>query len=89
MSKGKVRKWKEEYNQYGFTTTTVDGVERPQRILCDVVSCNSNLKSSKLSEHSKNKHGGVEAEYNAETLKTKTSSTEMGHFLKMGFTSIE
>ena len=27
MSKGKVRKWKEEYSQFGFTATTVDRVE--------------------------------------------------------------
>ena len=65
-----MRKWKEEYSQFGFTATTVDGIERPQCILC-YVFCNSNQKPSKLTEHFKNKHGGVEAGYNAETLKTK------------------
>ena len=57
MSKGKVRKRKEEYSQFDFTATTIDGVERPQCIFCDVVFCNSNLQPSKLSELFKNKHG--------------------------------
>ena len=76
MSKGKVRKWKEEYIQFGFTATAVDGVERRQCIFWAVVFSNSNIKLSKLSEHFKNKHWGVEAEYNAETLKTKTISLQ-------------
>ena len=71
MSKGKMRKWKEEYSQFSFTDTTVDKVERSRCILCDVVFCNSNLKPSKLSKYFKNIHGGVEAGYKAETLKTK------------------
>ena len=74
MSKGKISKWKKEYSQFGFTTTTVDGVQRAQCILRDVAFCNSNLKPSKLSQHFKKKHGGIEAGYNAETLKNKTSS---------------
>ena len=73
MSKGKVRKCKEEYSQFGFTATTVDRVERPPSILCNVVFCNSNLKPSKLSEHFKNKHSRVEAGYNAETSKIKSA----------------
>ena len=60
MSKGKVKWWEEEYSQFGFTVTTVHGVERPQCNLCDVVFCNSNVKPSKLSEHFKNKHEEVE-----------------------------
>ena len=90
MSKVKVRNWKEEYNKFGFTATTVDGVEKPQYILCDVVFCHANLKQSKLSEHFRNKHGGVEAGYDAETLKTKRARYEQsGTLLKMGFTSVE
>ena len=57
MSKIKVRKWKEEYSEFDFTATTVDGVKKAQCILCDVVFCNANLKLSKLSEHFRNKHG--------------------------------
>ena len=50
--------------------------------------CNSNLKPSKL--HFKNKHGGVEAGYNVETLKTKQACyNRNGMLLKMRFTSIE
>ena len=90
MSKSKVKKWKEEYSQFGFRATRVDRVERPQCILCDVVFCNSNLKPSKLSEHFKNKHGGVEAGYNAETIKTKRACYDRSWMLsKMGFTSVE
>ena len=81
MSKDKVRKWKEEYIQFGFAVTAVDGVEKPQYILCDAVFCNSKLKPSKLSEHFKNKHGGVEAGYNAETLKTKRARYEKSRTL--------
>ena len=85
-----MRKWKEEYSQFGFTPTTVDGVERPQCILRDFVFCNSNLKPLNLSKHFKNKHGGVEAGYNAEILKTKRARyAQNGTLPKMGFTSIE
>ena len=90
MSKGKVRKWKEEYSQFGFTAITVDGVERSQCILCDIVFCNSNLKSSQLSEHFKNRHAGVEAGYNVETLKTNRACYDRNGMLpKIGFTSVE
>ena len=79
-----------EYSKLGFTATTVDGVEKPQCILCNVVFCNVNLKPSKLSEHFRNKHGGVEAGYDAETLKTKRARYEKsGTLPKMGFTSVE
>ena len=57
MSKNKVRKWKEEYSKFAFTATTVDGVEKPQCILYDVVFYNADLKPSKLSENFRNKHG--------------------------------
>ena len=88
MSKIKVRKWKEECSKFGFTASTVDEVEKPQCILCDVVFCNANLKPSKLSEHFRNKHGEVEAGYDAETLKTKRARYEKnGTLSKMGFTS--
>ena len=87
MSKIKVRKWKEEYSKFGFTATTVAGVEKPQCILCDVLFCNANLKPSKLSEHFRNKHGGIEAGYDAETLKPKRARYEKsGTLPKMGFT---
>ena len=91
MSKGKVRKWKEKFTQFGFTAThIVDLVKRPQCILCDVVFCNSNLKPSKLSKHFKNKHGVVEAGYNAETLKTERAHyNRKGTLPKMEFTSVE
>ena len=59
-------------------------------LLCDVVFCNANLKPSKLSEHFRNKHGGVEAGYDAETLKTKRARYEKsGTLPKMGFASVE
>ena len=90
MSKIKVKKWKEEYSKFGFTATTVDGVEKPQCILCDVVFCNANLKPSKLSEHFRNKHGGVAAGYDVVTLKKKRALYEKsGALSKMGFTSVK
>ena len=52
--------------------------------------CNANLKLSKLSEHFRNKHGGVEAGYDAETLKTKQAHYKQSEvLLKMRYTSIE
>ena len=52
--------------------------------------CNANLKPSKLSEHFRNKHRGVEAGYDAETLKTKRARYEkIGTLPKMEFTSVE
>ena len=90
MSKIKVRKWKEEYSKFGFTATTVDEVEKPQCILCDVVFCNAYLKPLKFSEHFRNKHGGVEVGYDAETLETKRARFEKsGTFPKIGFTNVE
>ena len=52
--------------------------------------CNANPKLSKLSEHFRNKHGELEAGYDAETLKTKRARYEQsGTLPKMGFTSVE
>ena len=52
--------------------------------------CNANLKPLKLSEHFRNKHGGVQAGYDAETLKTKQARyKKSGTLPKMGFTSVE
>ena len=85
-----MRKWTEEYSQFGFRATTVDIVERPQGILCNVIFCNSNPKPSKLSKHFKNKHGGVEAGCNAEIVKTKQACYEQnGTLPEVGFTSVE
>ena len=72
MSKRKARKWDKTYSDFGFTVTVVDGVERPQCILCSKVFSNSSLKRSKLQEHFINKHGGKESEgQDPETLKKK------------------
>jgi len=72
MSKRKVRKWDETNLDFGFTVTVIDGVERPQCILCSKVFSNSSLKPSKLQEHFRNKHGGKESEgQDPETLKMK------------------
>jgi len=62
----------ETYSDFGFTVTVVDGVERPQCILCSKVLSNSSLKPSKLQEHFINKHGGKESEgQDPETLTKK------------------
>jgi len=72
MSKRKVRKWDETDSDFGFTVTVVDGVERPQCILCSKVFSNSSLKPLKLQEHFINKHGGKESQgQDPETLKIK------------------
>ena len=68
----KKRKWNDGYVRYGFTCTTEkDGTQRPQCVLCNVVFSNANLKPSKLDEHFKNLHGGLEAGYDVESLKVK------------------
>ena len=67
-----LEKWNDGYVRYGFTCTTEkDGTQRPQFVLCNVVFSNANLKPSKLDEHFKNLHGGLEAGYDVESLKVK------------------
>ena len=57
---------------HSLSVTVVDGVERPQCILCSKVFSNFSLKPSKLQEHFINKHGGKESEgQDPETLKKK------------------
>ena len=50
-SREKVRKWKEDFVQYGFTKTIIEGLDRPQCVFCNAIFSNSNLKPSKLGEH--------------------------------------
>ena len=44
MTRKKVRKWKEDYTEYGFTKTIVDGKDKPQCMFCYAVFFISNLK---------------------------------------------
>ena len=65
----KKRKWNEDYVKYGFTCMTEkDGTERPQCILCSKIFANANLKTSRLSEHFNNQHGGKKSGNNFNTL---------------------
>ena len=58
MSK-KIRKWSDEYVQYGFTyITEPDGNQRPQCTIFDAKSSNSSLAPAKLKEHFLKMHGG-------------------------------
>ena len=51
MSK-KIRKWSDEYVQYGFAyITEPDGSQRPQCTICDAKLSNSSLEPAKLQEH--------------------------------------
>ena len=44
----KNRKYDKSYMQYGFTSVIVDGVERPQCVLCIEVLSNDLMRPAKL-----------------------------------------
>ena len=57
MSK-KIRKWSDEYAQYGFTyITEPDGSHRPQCTICDAKLSNCSLTPAKLKERFLKMHG--------------------------------
>ena len=57
MSK-KIRKWSDEYVQYGFTyISEPDGSQRTQCTICEAKLSNSSLAPAKLKEHFRKMHG--------------------------------
>ena len=57
MSK-KIRKWSDEYVQYGFTyIIEPDGSQRSQCTICNAKLSNSSLAPAKLKEHFLKMHG--------------------------------
>ena len=48
--------YKKKFLQYGFTNIIVDGIEKPQFVLCMQVLSNEALKESKLRRHFETKH---------------------------------
>ena len=87
----KKRKWNDAYVQYGFIfITEKNGTQRPQCVLCGTMFSNSNLKPSKLDEHFKNGHGGVNAGNNIATLQVKRARFDRAGTLRMyGFSPPE
>lgn len=85
----KVRKWNDDYVQYGFTRVIKDGIDRPKCVLCLVTFANSNLKPSKLREHFDSKHGGnLKSGNDFESLKQKRARFDVsGTLPKLGFCS--
>nr|DBA32953.1 TPA: hypothetical protein GDO54_000696 [Pyxicephalus adspersus] len=54
----KIRKWSDEYVQYGFTCITEpDGSPRPNCMICNAKLSNSSLAPAKLREHFLKMHG--------------------------------
>ena len=87
----KKRKWNDAYVQYGFTfITEKDGTQRLQCVLCGTMFSNSNLKPSKLDEHFKNRHGGVNAGNDIVTLQVKRARFDRAGTLRIyGFSPPE
>lgn len=52
----KKRKYCEEYIKYGFTVLTINGIDKPQCVLCNIVLSVEALKPSKLKRHLETKH---------------------------------
>lgn len=52
----KKRKYSEDYMKFGFTTIIVNGVDKPQCVLCGVVLSVESMKPSKLKRHLDTKH---------------------------------
>lgn len=59
ISKQKIRKYHDNYLQYGFTFSIVDNEHRPQCVICSEVLANASLKPSTLLRHLKTKHTSV------------------------------
>ena len=78
-------KWNDAYVQYGFTfITEKDGTQRPHCVLCGTMFSNANFKPSKLDEHFKNRHGGVNAGNNIATLQAKALDlTVPAHYVRV------
>ena len=54
----KIRKWLDEYVQYGFTCIKErDGIQHPQCMICNAKLSHSSLASAKLKEHFPKLHG--------------------------------
>lgn len=55
-SKVKRRKFCDEYLAFGFTSTNLNGEDRPQCVICYEVLSNESMKPSKLRRHLETKH---------------------------------
>ena len=91
MSK-KIRKWSDEYVQYGFTyITEPDGSQRPQCTICDAKLSNSSLVVAKLKEHFLKMNG--DGKYKSTTLAEfkikRVSYDEKATLPIFGFVSID
>ena len=51
----KKRKYLDEYIKFEFTSLLSNGVEKPQRVLCNVVLSAESMKRFQLKRHLKNK----------------------------------
>ena len=54
----KVRKYNEDYLQYGFTNAIINGQVAPQCVICYEKLSNNTMKSSRLKRHLQTKHPG-------------------------------
>ena len=52
----KKRKYDDSYIQFGFTSVVVDGIEKPQCVLCNKVLSNDSMRLAKLKQHLENVH---------------------------------
>ena len=68
----------------------VKEIERSQCILCNVIFCNANAKSSRLKKHFIHIHGAAKAGQDSESLKIKRVRFDsMGILQKWGFVPAE
>ncbi|KAK5648013.1 hypothetical protein RI129_002905 [Pyrocoelia pectoralis] len=62
--KSKRRKFSDEYLAYGFTSTNLNGQERPQCVICYEVLSNESMKPAKLRRHLETKHKDLVRNHN-------------------------
>ncbi len=55
----KKRKYVDDYIQWGFTNIVIDGMERPQCVICLEVLANESMKPAKLQRHLNTKHSNL------------------------------
>ena len=54
--KRKRRKYETKYLKFGFSCVEINGISKPQCVICDVVLSNESLKPYRLKRHLQTKH---------------------------------
>ena len=79
----KKRKYDESYMPYGFTSVIVNGVEKPQCVLCKKVLSNDSIRSVNHQSKDKDKSYFERQSKALKMMKSDTSSEFLGEIAKL------